>query len=146
MTGEGCNWKLLSRVGRGREGKGYARIPRQPSTLQRYPRKERPFKIWCCLCRFILSYVNCILNRIEYQRPILNNFQQFFKHALAVVGHAPERVTTDGHTSYPRAVRKLLGTHVQHRSNKYCNKRLEQARQWITQRNNPIQSFGAGDP
>lgn len=27
--------------------------------------------------------------------------KEFFRHALAVVGRAPERVTTDGHTSYP---------------------------------------------
>src|SRR5258708_40018058 len=95
MTGEPCNGKLLRTVRRGADGTGSARIPRQPSTLQLSPRKERPFKIWCCLCRFILSYVNCILNRIAYPRPILNNFQQFFKHALALVGHAPERATTD---------------------------------------------------
>ncbi len=31
--------------------------------------------------------------------------KQFFQQALAVVGHAPEQVTTDGHRSYPRAVR-----------------------------------------
>ena len=28
-----------------------------------------------------------------------------FKQAVEVVGHAPERVTTDGHDSYPRAIR-----------------------------------------
>src|SRR5258708_37844099 len=50
--------------------------------------------------------------------------QLFFKQALAVVGHAPERVTTDGHTSYPRAVRETLGDHVLHRTNKYLNNRL----------------------
>lgn len=35
--------------------------------------------------------------------------QQFFKQALAIVGHAPEQVTTDGHTSYPRAIRAHAG-------------------------------------
>jgi transposase-like protein len=52
--------------------------------------------------------------------------QRFFKQALAVVGHAPERVTTDGHASYPRAVREILGVSVQHRTNKYLNNLLEQ--------------------
>jgi putative transposase len=52
--------------------------------------------------------------------------QMFFKQALAVVGRAPERVTTDGHASYPRAVRETLGDQVLHRTNTYLNNRLEQ--------------------
>jgi len=31
------------------------------------------------------------------------------KRAIAVVGHTPEQVTTDGHASYPRAVRAYIG-------------------------------------
>ena len=38
--------------------------------------------------------------------------QPFFKDALAVVGQTPERVTTGGHASYPRAVRETLGDQV----------------------------------
>jgi len=49
--------------------------------------------------------------------------QQFFKQALAVVGQTPEQVTTDGHTSYPRAVRETLGGQVLHRTNTYLNNR-----------------------
>ncbi|GHO64021.1 hypothetical protein KSC_029130 [Ktedonobacter sp. SOSP1-52] len=60
--------------------------------------------------------------------------QQFFKQALAVVGHMPERVTTDGHTSYPRAVRETLGDQVQHRTKKYLNNLLEQDHRGIKQR------------
>jgi putative transposase len=47
--------------------------------------------------------------------------QQFFRQALAVVGHSPEQVTTDGHASYPRAVREILGENAQHRTNKYLH-------------------------
>jgi putative transposase len=31
--------------------------------------------------------------------------KRFFRQAVAEVGRAPERVTTDGHDSYPRAIR-----------------------------------------
>jgi putative transposase len=34
--------------------------------------------------------------------------QQFFKQAMALGGHAPEDVTTDGHRSYPRAIRAMM--------------------------------------
>lgn len=52
--------------------------------------------------------------------------KRFFKQAVDVVGHAPERVTTDGHDSYPRAIRETLGSEVIHRCNPYLNNRLEQ--------------------
>jgi putative transposase len=31
--------------------------------------------------------------------------KRFFEQAVAVIGHTPEQVTTDGHRSYPRAIR-----------------------------------------
>lgn len=71
--------------------------------------------------------------------------QQFFKQALAVVGHTPERVTTDGHVSYPRAVRETLGDQVQHRTNKYLNNCLEQDHRGIKQRYYPMHGFGNFD-
>src|SRR4029077_1014283 len=45
----------------------------------------------------------------------------FFRQAVETVGHKPERVTTDGHDSYPRAIRRTLGRKVQHRTNRYLN-------------------------
>jgi putative transposase len=71
--------------------------------------------------------------------------QLFFKHALTVVGQTPERVTTDGHTSYPRAVRETLGDQVLHRTNKYLNNRLEQDHRGVKQRYYPMHGFGDFD-
>ncbi len=68
--------------------------------------------------------------------------QRFFQQAVDVVGHAPEQVTTDGHTSYPRAIRETMGSNVQHRTNKYLNNRLEQDHRGIKQRNSPMRGFG----
>jgi transposase-like protein len=38
----------------------------------------------------------------------------------------PDRVTTDGHNSYPRAIRSTLGRNVRQGTNVYLNNRLEQ--------------------
>lgn len=68
--------------------------------------------------------------------------QRLFKQALSVVGHAPERVITDGHASYPRAVHEILGNGVQHRTNTYLNNRLEQDHRGVKQRYSPMHGFG----
>ena len=69
--------------------------------------------------------------------------QHFFRGARAVVGHAPDRVTTDGHDAYPRAIRKTLGRKVVHRRNRYLNNRLEQDHRGIKQRYYPLRGFGS---
>ena len=46
----------------------------------------------------------------------------FFEPAKMVTGITPDRVTTDGHDSYPRATRTVLGTGVRHRDSQYLNK------------------------
>ncbi len=50
----------------------------------------------------------------------------FFRSATATMGFRPSRVTTDGHGSYPRAIRTVLGGAVRHRTSAYLNNRLEQ--------------------
>ena len=52
--------------------------------------------------------------------------QAFFRSAKSVTGQVPDQVTTDGHGSYPRAIRSTLGRRVVHRSSAYKNNRLEQ--------------------
>ena len=69
--------------------------------------------------------------------------KQFFEQALTVVGHAPASVTTDGHHSYPRAVRETLGNEVVHRTNVYLNNRIEQDHRGIKQRYYPMHGFGS---
>ena len=48
----------------------------------------------------------------------------FFEQALMVTGVTPDRVTTDGHDSYPRAIRTVLGTRVRHRDSQYLNNKV----------------------
>jgi len=43
------------------------------------------------------------------ERRDLGEAQAFFRPVKAVTSVTPERVTTDGHKSYPRAIRSTLG-------------------------------------
>ncbi len=51
----------------------------------------------------------------------------FFRSAKAIMGFRPERVTTDGHGSYPSAIRTVLGKAIRHRTSAYLNNHLEMA-------------------
>ena len=56
---------------------------------------------------------------------------------------APKQVTTDGHDSYPRAIREVLGANVEHRCSAYLNRRIEQDHRGVKQRYYPMLGFGA---
>jgi transposase-like protein len=58
-----------------------------------------------------------------------------------VTGITPDRVTTDGHDSYPRAIRTVLGTCVRHRDSQYLNNRLEQDHRGVKGRYGPMRGF-----
>jgi putative transposase len=66
----------------------------------------------------------------------------FFRQAIAVVGHTPASVTTNGHRCYPRAIRETLGNAVAHRANVYLNTRREQDHRGMQQRDYPMCGFG----
>ena len=97
---------------------------------------------WCYLYRAIDAEGNLVDSRLSEKRD-MDAAQQFFKQAMAVIGHAPESVTTDGHRSYPRAVREILGSDVVHRTNMYLNNRIEQDHRGIKQRYYPMHGFGS---
>ncbi len=69
--------------------------------------------------------------------------KRFFHHARTVVGQVPEKVTTDGHDAYPRAIRETLGPEVRHRTSRYMNNRMEQDHRDIKQRYYPMRGFGS---
>jgi putative transposase len=96
---------------------------------------------WCYLYRAIDREGNLIDARLSETRD-LEAAKEFFAQALAVVGKPPERVTTDGHATYPRAICETLGKKVLHRCNPYLNSRLEQDHRGIKQRYYPMQGFG----
>jgi transposase-like protein len=67
--------------------------------------------------------------------------QAFFRSAKAATGVTPDRVTTDGHDSYPRAIRTELGRRVRHRTSRYLNNRLEQDHRGLKGRYRPMRGF-----
>src|SRR5947209_6094502 len=67
--------------------------------------------------------------------------QAFFRSAKAVTGVTPDRITTDGHDSYPRAIRTELGKGVRHRTSAYLNNRLEQDHRGIKGRYRSMRGF-----
>jgi putative transposase len=66
------------------------------------------------------------LIRCSREKRNMEAAKRFFKQAVAVVGSVPDQVTTDGHTSYPRAIRETMGSNVQHRTSNYLTNGLEQ--------------------
>ena len=60
---------------------------------------------WCYLYRAIDHDGNLVDSMLSEKRN-MDAAQRFFKQAVAVVGHTPESVTTDGYRSYPRAMEK----------------------------------------
>ena len=67
--------------------------------------------------------------------------QAFFRPARSVTGQAPDRVTTDGHRSYPRAIRSTLGRRVVHRTSAYRNNGLEQDHRGVKGRTRCMRGF-----
>jgi transposase-like protein len=68
----------------------------------------------------------------------------FFRSAWTVTGVAPDRITTDGHNAYPRAIRQVFGNWVVHRTNRYLNNHLEQNHRGIKPRYRPMGGFKQG--
>ncbi len=97
---------------------------------------------WCYLYRAIDRDGNLVDARLSETRD-MEGAQQFFRQAVATAGHRPDRVTTDGHDAYPRAIRETLGDDVGHRCSRYLNNRTEQDHRGIKQRYYPMRGFGS---
>src|ERR1700731_1575101 len=96
---------------------------------------------WCYLYRAIDQDGKLVDSMLSEKRD-MEAAKRFFRQAVDVVGHIPDQVTTDGHSSYPRAIRETMGSDVLHRKNKYLNNRLEQDHRGIKQRYYPMHGFG----
>jgi putative transposase len=70
----------------------------------------------------------------------------FFRSAQATTGFRPDRVTTDGHGSYPSAIRMTLGRTVRHKTSAYLNNRLEQDHRGIKGRIRCMRGFKSAAP
>ena len=97
---------------------------------------------WCYLYRAIDRAGNLVDTMLSEKRD-LQSAKAFFKQAIETVGHKPDRVTTDKHASYRRAIRQIIGRKVRHRTSQYLNNRIEQDHRGIKQRYYPMRGFGS---
>ncbi len=95
---------------------------------------------WCYVYRAIDS-TGALVDVLFSERRDMKAARAFFRSAKAVTGITPDRVTTDGHDSYPRAIRTELGKGVRHRTNRYLNNRLEQDHRALKGRYRPMRGF-----
>jgi transposase-like protein len=95
---------------------------------------------WCYLYRAIDRFGALVDVRLSEKRD-MEAAKAFFRSAKAVTGVTPARVTTDGHDSYPRAIRTELDEGVKHRTNQYLNNRIEQDHRGIKGRYGPMRGF-----
>ena len=74
---------------------------------------------WCYLYRAI-DRSGALVDVLFSEQRDMAAAEAFFRSAKAVTGVTPDRVTTDGHDSYPRANRIELGKCVRHRTSAYA--------------------------
>ena len=80
---------------------------------------------WCYLYRAI-DRDGRLVDTVLSERRDMAAARAFFRSAKAATGATPERVTTDGHGSYPRAIRSTLGRRVVHRTSAFKSNGVEQ--------------------
>jgi putative transposase len=87
---------------------------------------------WCYLYRAIDRNGDLVDTMLREHRDMAAA-QAFFRSAKSATGIIPDRLTTDGHGSYPRAIRSTLGRHVAHRTSAYKNSKRCAAPTWLSQ-------------
>jgi transposase-like protein len=95
---------------------------------------------WCYLYRAV-DRSGALVDVMFSEQRDMAAAEAFFRSAQAVTGVTPDRVTTDGHDSYPRAIRSELGKGVRHRTSRYLNNRLEQDHRGLKGRYRPMRGF-----
>src|SRR5215207_4116828 len=95
----------------------YPGSPPLPRIRRRYQTYLKVHGRWCYLYGAIDRNGNLVDVLFSEHRDMAAA-QAFFRSAKAVTGVTPDRVTTDGRDSYPRAIRTELGS-VRARASKY---------------------------
>ncbi len=95
---------------------------------------------WCYLYRAI-DRSGALVDVMFSEHRDMAAARAFFRSAKATTGVTPDRVITDGHDSYPRAIRTELSKGVRHRTRTYLNNRLEQDHRGIKGRYRSMRGF-----
>lgn len=97
---------------------------------------------WCYLYRGIDENGTLVDVRLSEKRD-MTAAKAFFAQAKETVNQLPERVVTDGLSSYPRAINQELGEEVEHEVRGCLGNPIEQDHRGIKQRYYPTLGFGA---
>ena len=97
---------------------------------------------WCYLYRAIDSDGNLVDSRLSQTRDMAAA-KSFFQQALEVAEEPPVHVVTDGHGSYPRAIKEELGKEVEHERRGCQGNPVEQSHRPVKARYYPTLGFGA---
>jgi len=95
---------------------------------------------WCYLYRAI-ERSGALVDVMFSEHRDMAAARAFFRSAKATTGVTPDRGTTDGHDSYPRAIGTELGKGMRHRTSAYLNNRLEQDHRGIKGRYRSMRGF-----
>ncbi len=99
---------------------------------------------WCYLYRAVGRDANLIEAMLS-EHCEMKAAKAVFRSAKATMGLRPDRVTRDGHGSYPRTIRSVLGRTVRHRTSATVNNRPEQDHRGIKGRIRCMRGFKSHD-
>lgn len=97
---------------------------------------------WCYLYRAIDRNGNLIDSMLSKTRD-LKAAKRFLKRAKLFAGNTPDRITTDNHESYKRAIKEEISENTTHRTNRYLNNLVEQDHRFVKQRYYVTKGFGS---
>jgi len=95
---------------------------------------------WCYLYRGMDQYGDFVDAMLSETRDMAAA-KAFFQQAREVAEESPERVVTDGLSSYPRVIAEVLGPEVEHSPVSCCGNPIEQDHRGIKQRYYPTLGF-----
>ncbi len=96
---------------------------------------------WCYLYRAIDRDGELLDSMLSEHRD-RSAARRFLRRLVEVTGGRPERVTTDKHPSYRKAIRWIIGRKAVHRTDQYLNNYTEQSHRGVKQRYYPMRGFG----
>ena len=97
---------------------------------------------WCYLYRAI-DREGVLLDSMLSEHRDKHAARRFLRRLVEVTERKPQRVTTDKHPPYRRAIRWILGRKVVHRTNPYLNNLTQQDHRAVKQRYYPMLGFGS---
>ena len=97
---------------------------------------------WCYLYR-ALDREGVLLDSMLSAHRDRHAARRFLRRLVDIAERKPQRVTTDHHPPYRRAMRWILGRTVLHRCKRYLNNFIKQDHRAVKQRYRPMLGFGS---